>query len=112
RLYDRMTQQGMAFFDATAMGDLGTRLSHNTQAARAALDLVVTSLGRDLLTVIGLTGVMVIQDPMMSIIALLIMPPAVVAVSVLVRRVRKVAKSQFVSLTRILSIVQETAIGI
>ncbi len=112
RLYDNIIRQDMSFFDATALGEISTRLSHNTSAARAVLDTVVTSIGRDVLTLFGLVIVMVAQDPVMSLIALVIMPPAVIAVSLLVRRVRKVAKSQFVSLTRIVSIVQETAIGV
>ncbi|ADZ70800.1 ABC transporter ATP-binding protein [Polymorphum gilvum] len=112
RLFDTVTRQDLAFFDRTALGDLATRLSHNTQAARAVLDMVVTSIGRDLLTIVGLVTVMVVQDPGLSIIALLIMPPAVIGVSMLVRRVRKHARSQFVSMTRIVSAVQETAIGI
>jgi ATP-binding cassette subfamily B protein len=48
----------------------------------------------------------------MSLIALVIMPPAIIIIAGLVRRVRRVAKSQFVSLTRILSIAQETIAGI
>lgn len=112
RLFDRITHQSMAFFDRMPLGDLGTRISHNTNAARAALEMVITSIGRDLLTVIGLIAVMILQDPVMSLIAFVIMPPAIVAVSVLVRRVRRIAKSQFVSLSQILSIMQETAIGI
>ncbi|MBA5776696.1 ABC transporter ATP-binding protein [Stappia sp. F7233] len=112
RLFDRITHQSLAFFDRMPLGDLGTRISHNTNAARAALEMVITSIGRDLLTVIGLIAVMVVQDPVMSLIAFVIMPPAIIAVSALVRRVRRIAKSQFVSLSQILSIMQETAIGI
>ncbi|MBC2859658.1 ABC transporter ATP-binding protein [Stappia sp. 28M-7] len=112
RLFNAITRQDVAFFESSGIGDLGTRLSHNANAARAALDLVVTALGRDLLSVIALVGVMVVQDPLMSLIALFIAPPAIFVVSKLVRRVRRVAKSQFVSLSRILSISQETISGI
>ncbi|MHC5653432.1 ABC transporter ATP-binding protein [Stappia sp. ICDLI1TA098] len=112
RLFRSITSQDVAFFESSGVGDLGTRLSHNANAARGALDLVVTALGRDVLTVISLVVVMVAQDPLMSAIALLIMPPAILVVGKLVRRVRRVAKSQFVSMTNILSITQETISGI
>ncbi len=112
RLFSSMTRQDVGFFEDAGIGDLGTRLSHNATAARAALDLVVTALGRDLLTVIALVAVMIFQDPLMSVIALVIMPPAILLIAGLVRRVRRVAKTQFVSLTRILSIAQETVSGI
>lgn len=112
RLFHAITRQDVGFFETSGIGDLGTRLSHNATAARAALDLVVTALGRDLLTVIALVAVMIAQDPLMSLIALVIMPPAIIIIAGLVRRVRRVAKTQFVSLTRILSIAQETISGI
>ncbi|WP_283776286.1 ABC transporter ATP-binding protein [Stappia sp. WLB 29] len=112
RLFEAITRQDVAFFETSGIGDLGTRLSHNATAARVALDLIVTALGRDLLTVIALVAVMIAQDPLMSLIALVIMPPAIIIIAGLVRRVRRVAKSQFVSLTRILSIAQETIAGI
>ncbi|WP_417767847.1 ABC transporter ATP-binding protein [Stappia sp.] len=112
RLFHAITRQDVGFFETSGIGDLGTRLSHNATAARTALDLVVTAVGRDLLTVVALVAVMVVQDPLMSLIALVIMPPAIIIIAGLVRRVRRVAKTQFVSLTRILSIAQETISGI
>ena len=112
RLFEVITRQDMAFFDHTPLGDLTTRLAHNSQAARGVIDMVILSLGRDVLSVIGLVSVMVLQDPALSVVALLIMPPAVFGVSLLVRRVRKHARSQFVSTTRIVSAMQETTIGI
>ncbi len=112
RLFKVITRQDMAFFDHTPLGDLTTRLAHNSQAARGVIDMVILSLGRDVLSVIGLVSVMVLQDPALSVVALLIMPPAVFGVSLLVRRVRKHARSQFVSTTRIVSAMQETTIGI
>ncbi|MXN64501.1 ATP-binding cassette domain-containing protein [Stappia sp. GBMRC 2046] len=112
RIYQHVVQQGLTYFDETSFGDIGTRLSHNSRAARAALEMVITSLGRDVFTLIGLLFVMIAQDPVMSVIALVIMPPVIILVTKLVRRVRKVAKSQFVSMTDILSLVKETASGI
>ena len=111
KLYARVQQHGMAFFDHASIGDIATRLSHNAQSARAVLDLIVTSLGRDLLSIVSLTTVMVIQDPGLSLIAFLIMPPAVYGVSRLIRRVRKIAKAEFLSLAKIVSVVQETVQG-
>ncbi|WP_349360854.1 ABC transporter ATP-binding protein [Stappia sp.] len=112
RLFEAITRQNVAFFETNGLGDLATRLQHNAIAARAALELIVTALGRDLLTVIALVGVMIAQDPLMSLIALVIMPPAIILIAGLVRRVRRVAKSQFVSMTRILSIAQQAVSGI
>jgi len=112
RLFRTMAAQDVAYFDKTAMGDLAARMQHNTAAARAVLDMIVTTFGRDLLTIFGLVAVMIAQDPGLSALSLIIMPPAVVGVGLLVRRVRKHAKSQFVSMARILSVVQEHSLGV
>ncbi|MEO0762253.1 MAG: ABC transporter ATP-binding protein, partial [Pseudomonadota bacterium] len=111
RLFDRVLAQRLDFFDAFPVGDLATRLSHNATAARHALNALVTGLGRDALTVVALVVVMIVQDPQLSLIALVMAPPAIWGVSTLIRRVKKIARAEFVSLTQIVSTVQETVLG-
>ncbi len=111
-MFEKVTRLGVSYFDHTTFGDLATRFGHNTGAARGVMDLIVLSVGRDVMSVIGLVTVMVWQNPLLSLVSLAIMPPAVYAVSKLVRRVKKIAKSQFLSQTLILSLVKEMAIGI
>ena len=112
RLFDHVLSQRIDFFEKFSIGDLATRFSHNAQSAREAINLVVTSLGRDLLSVIALTVVMVVQNPSMSAVALLIAPPAILGVTVLVRQIKAVARAEFLSLARIVTIIQESAIGV
>ncbi|WP_068312277.1 ABC transporter ATP-binding protein [Polycladidibacter hongkongensis] len=112
RMFDKVLRLGIDYFDRTSFGDLATRFGQNTSAARAVMDLVILTLGRDIMTIIGLVSVMIYQSPMLSFFAFFIMPPAVFAVAQLVRRVKRIAKSQFVSQTKILSQVKEMAQGI
>lgn len=112
RLFSKLARQDMAYFDKTAMGDVVVRINQGAADTRMALDMVIVTLGRDVLTLIGLVFVMLVQDPTLSAFALLIMPPAVIGVTLLVKRVRKHAKMQFVSTAQIMSIIQETTIGI
>ena len=81
-------------------------------AARQVLNTVMTGFGRDLLSLIGLVTVMVVQSPMMSVLALLIGPAAIIGVQRLVKRVRSIAKAELTSLSLIISVMQETAQGI
>ncbi|SDQ96034.1 ABC transporter ATP-binding protein [Pseudovibrio sp. Tun.PSC04-5.I4] len=111
-MFEKVTRLGVRYFDHTTFGDLATRFGHNTGAARGVMDMVILAAGRDVMSVLGLVAVMVWQDPLLSLISLTIMPPAVFAVSKLVKRVKKIAKSQFVSQTMILSLVKEMALGI
>ncbi|MEO1776738.1 MAG: ABC transporter ATP-binding protein [Pseudomonadota bacterium] len=111
RMFDQVLAQRIDFFDSFSLGDLATRLSKNAQSARDALTLMVTRLGGDAMTLVALITVMVIQNPMMSLIALLVAPPAILGVTALLRKVKAVAKKEFISQTRIVSTVQEAALG-
>jgi len=112
RLFDHILSQRVDFFDRFSIGDLATRFSHNAQSARDAITLVVTSLGRDFLSLIALTLVMVIQDPAMAMVALLVAPPAIFGVTRLIRQIKEVARAEFLSLAKIVTTIQESAIGI
>lgn len=112
RIFDRLLDQSVDFYQNSSLGDLATRMSLNAQGARTVIDLIVTSLGRDVLSVIALTSVMIVQDPLMSLLVLVVMPLAVAGVSALVKHVKLIASSELQSIGRIVSIMQETAVGI
>lgn len=112
RLYGKILKQGGDFYIRYPSNDLVTRISNNAQSAREVIDLLVVSFGRDLLTLVGLVIVMIVQDWVLAIFALLIAPPVIIVVSGLVRRVRKVAKQRFLSSTLIISAMQDTLLGI
>ncbi|MDJ0931044.1 ABC transporter ATP-binding protein [Breoghania sp.] len=111
RLFEHVLVQGMDFIDRHALGDLSTRMSHNASAARNVIDLIVVSLGRDLLSLISLLFVVIYMDQAMASLALLVSGPAIIGVSALIRKTRKVAKAQFISITQIVSTMQETVLG-
>jgi ATP-binding cassette subfamily B protein len=112
RLYRKVLSQDMAFHQRMQAGDLVTHMSTNTAAVRRALELIVTSAGRDLLTVIALVIVMFVKDPLISLMTLVIAPVAIGGIAYLVRRVKKVARDQFGFLAAIVTGMQETGIGI
>ncbi len=111
RIYDHMLNLGVAFYNRTQVGELITRMSHNAAAARQVLDTVVTSAGRDFLSLVGLIIVMFIQSPLMSTIILVVGPITIFGINKLIRRVRRVALAQFTSLSQVVSDIQETVNG-
>jgi subfamily B ATP-binding cassette protein MsbA len=92
--------------------EFAARLSAGAAATAQVLNLVVGALGRDLLTLIGLASVMVIQDPFLSLVTLIVFPPAMLLLRKMIRRVRSIARSQFTGGTRIIETMQETLQGI
>lgn len=112
RIFRHLLGQGVDFYQQHASADLVTRVTHNAQAARDVLQNIVTTVGRDLLTVIGLIGVMLLTDPLMFVVSGLVMPFAVYGVNRLRRRVRRLAQSEFLSLSAMVGVVQEAVQGV
>jgi len=112
RLYDNLLAQGIPFFSERHSTDFLNRLNSGAAGARGILEILITTVGRDLLTLVGLVTVMVIQDAFLAFICLVAMPVAVVGVRSLIRRTRKIVQRQFVGAGKILHTMQETIQGI
>ncbi|QKC85905.1 ABC transporter ATP-binding protein [Mesorhizobium sp. NZP2077] len=112
KIYDRILAQGIEFYHLTSSSDLITRMTNNAQAARNVLDLIVTSYVRDLVTLLALIGVMVWQQPALSLICFVVGPLAIYGVNRILKRVRKFAAMEFRSVGQIIQVMQETAIGV
>lgn len=112
RLYEHLLQQDMRFFHSRHSTELMTHLGGAASGVRDALQVVITSAGRDVLTLVGLIIVMIVQDPIMALIALSIMPLGGYALNRLIRRVRQSARRSFAGSAVILETIQETVQGI
>lgn len=112
KIYDRILAQGIEFYHSTSSSDLITRMTNNAQAARNVLDLIVTSYVRDLVTLLALIGVMVWQQPVLSLICFVAGPVAIYGVNRILKRVRKFAAMEFRSVGQIVQVMQETAMGV
>jgi ATP-binding cassette, subfamily B, bacterial MsbA len=112
RIYDHLLRQGVSFFQNMPASELLVRVTHNAQAARAVVDTIVTSFVRDLFSLLGLIAVMFYQQPILSLVSLVIGPIAIIGVTLLLKRVRRIMELELASLGQIVQIVQETVIGI
>jgi ATP-binding cassette subfamily B protein len=112
RLYASILRQDLAFFHEMGSAELITRLTHNARAAATALNLMATSLGRDLLTVVSLVFVMISQDPLLTAIALIGMPLLFLTVSKMLKKVRKLFTREVDTVSRLVAIMQESVQGI
>jgi subfamily B ATP-binding cassette protein MsbA len=112
KIYDSLLSQGVAFFAERHSSEFMNRLNTGTNGARNVLDLIITSIGRDMLTLVGLATVMTVQDPIMAMLALVTMPPAVYFVRTLVRRTRRNIHRQFEQTGGLMKSLQETIQGI
>ena len=112
KLFDKLLTERISFFDERHSSEFAARLQTGASAANQVLNQIVTTFGRDLLTVIGLVIVMFIQDWKMAVVCFVVFPPAMLLLRKMIRRIRSIAKAQFTGGTRILETMQETIQGI
>jgi subfamily B ATP-binding cassette protein MsbA len=112
RMFDKLLQEDIGFFADRHSSEFIVRLSTGASAVSQTINLLITAVGRDLMSLIGLTIVMVSQDPIMSIAGLIIAPPALILLRTMVRRVRGIARTQITGGTRIVETMQEALQGL
>ncbi len=112
RVFRRLLDLGMNYYDRTHSSDLISAMSVRSRSAGDVLNTILTSFGRDLLSVIGLVSVMIIQSPWMTLIVLVIAPIAILGVGRLVHRMRNFARAEFTGVSQIISVTQEVAQGV
>lgn len=112
RMFARLVAHDMSFYQTNASGDLITRMTQNASATRDAVNLLATSLGRDLVTLVSLVGVMIVQQPVMFAICALGVPVGIMVQKGLVKRIGNFGRRELLSSSAIVNTVRETAQGI
>ena len=112
RMFRSLIQQNLAYFGNRHSTEFLSRLGFGAASASSVLNLLAGALGRDLLSLIGLATVMILQDPVMTLFTLLVVPPALIFVRKLIRRIYAIAHSQFGVGAQLLETLQETVQGV
>jgi ABC-type multidrug transport system fused ATPase/permease subunit len=110
-MFDKLLRQDAAFYADRHSSEFAARINFGAGSAAQVLNLLVNTLGRDLMSLVALAGVMVYQAPVMSVLAFLVMPPAVLLVRKLMKRVRAITRAQYGGGADILKTMQETVQG-
>ena len=112
KMFNALIEQNVAFFSERHSSEFLARLTTGAAAASQVINLLISAIGRDLLSLIALLTVMIVQDPIMSFFSFVVAPPAFVVLRKMIRRIYKIARNQFTGGTRILETMQETIQGI
>jgi ATP-binding cassette subfamily B protein len=110
RLGNHVLDQSLAFFVHFPSSDLITRVSQAASSASTVMNLLMTRI-QDVLTAIALLLAMFKLDWQLTCAALFIFLPITFSLSLLIKRIRKIANSQFKSFIQIISAIQEAIIG-
>nr|WP_234049817.1 MULTISPECIES: ABC transporter ATP-binding protein [unclassified Xanthobacter] len=112
RAFDRLLQQDVSYYATRHTAEVSSRFAAGANGARGTLDLVISSIGRDLLSLLMLATVAIVQDPFLAIIALVVMPTAVFGTRKLIRRAKGLFTTGFKSGVKLSSIAIEVFQGI
>ncbi len=111
KIYLHTLLQDMRFYDRISSSDLINRMTNAVNAVRLVINLVAVSLGRDLMTVIGLVAMMVTLDPILCVAALVITPLALAGVQYLTRQMRSLARKEMNARTYLITGIRESVQG-
>lgn len=112
RLFRHLLQMDLGFFAANRTGALISRLTTDIAAMRLAVSTALTGLGREVLSVILLVGVMFYQDWLLASVAFVVFPATVIPVTQLGRRLRKVTANTQAQTGALMTLVQQSLAGI
>lgn len=112
RLFTKLMSESVGFFSERHSSEFLARLTAGAKSITDVLNMLINAVGRDLLMLISLVGVMVVQDPMMSLLGLVVVPPAMLVLRKLVKRIKGLAYNQFTGTADILETMQESLQGI
>ena len=112
QLFAKLMRENIGFFSDRHSSEFLARMTLGATAIAQVLNLLITSVGRDLLTLTGLLIVMVVQDPIMALFGLFIAPPAIIVLRKLMRRMTGLAGNQFTGIANIQETMLESLQGI
>jgi ATP-binding cassette subfamily B protein len=112
RIFDHLMKLGLDFYHDNRSAQLAARINQNVGGVRDLLDIIVTTLGRDIPTLVAMVGSMVYLDPVLSLFALLIGPPVILTVRYLTKRLRSIHRESVTLNSHLLGAMQEAAQGI
>jgi ATP-binding cassette, subfamily B, bacterial MsbA len=112
RLYAHLMTLSVGFYNEARSAHIAAQVSQNVGGIRDVMNLTITSTARDLLTFIALLGVMVFQDPLLSLAVFILAPPLLYGLRYLSKRLRQVTREAIHLNSHVLGAMQETIQGI
>ncbi|KRQ09064.1 subfamily B ATP-binding cassette protein MsbA [Bradyrhizobium sp. USDA 4518] len=112
QLFAKLMSESIGFFSQRHSSEFLARLTAGAKSITDVLNMLVNAIGRDFLMLISMVAVMVWQDPLMSFIGLVAVPPAMLMLRRLVKRIKGLAYNQFTGTADIMETMQESLQGI
>jgi ATP-binding cassette, subfamily B, bacterial MsbA len=110
--FDRLQALSVYYFSQQKAGELISRTANDTMMVERAVSTVLGDLVRQPFVLIFLLGVLIWLDPVLAFLSLVVFPVCIIPVALFGRRVRRNARAVQAKLADIVSILQESIIGV
>lgn len=110
-LFDQFLNLPSSYYDQSSSGQLLSKLLFNTEQVAESLTKGIIALFKDGMTVIGLTGVMVYENPRLSVVLLFIGPVLGLGIAKVSQRFRKISMRIQESMGNVGHVAQEAIDG-
>ena len=111
-IYHQLTSQSLGFFAHRKTGELLARISYDVSLVQAAASTSVTALMRDSVSIVFLLAVVLYQDWLLAMIAVLVFPAVVYPIIRFGKKMRSASLGGQISMGHLSSLVEETVGGI
>ncbi len=112
RLYNHLMLMDLAFFHGNSTGKLISRFTTDINMMRFAVQNVLVGFGKDAMSLIAFVTVMFLQDFQLSIIAFVVIPAAIIPISRIGKRMRKVTANTQVQQGEFITLLEQTFQGV
>ncbi|UDF31307.1 UNVERIFIED_ORG: ABC transporter ATP-binding protein/permease [Roseateles sp. XES5] len=112
RLYSHLMALSVSYYNESRSAYLAAQISQNVTGIRDVLNMTVTSLARDVLTLIALIGVMLSKDWLLTLIVFFVAPPLLLGLRYVSKRLRNATREAVELNSHVLGAMQETVQGI
>ncbi|AVK82028.1 ABC transporter ATP-binding protein [Campylobacter fetus] len=107
KLLDNLLILDMSFFNKFRTGELISRNTSDIERIRSIVSSMIPELIRELITIIGLLGVVIYQSPTLAVFALVIFPIAIYPLSRLAKKMKKISRKSQEKTSDISSVLSE-----
>ncbi|MCZ6132412.1 ABC transporter ATP-binding protein [Campylobacter ureolyticus] len=107
KMVKNLTNLDMKFFNEIRTGELISRTINDIDRIRNIVSNMIPEFFTNLLTIIGLLGVVIYQSPKLAFFALIILPAAIYPLSLLAKKMKKISRESQEKTSDISSVLSE-----
>ncbi|GGA38930.1 ABC transporter ATP-binding protein [Paenibacillus physcomitrellae] len=112
RLYDHLQRLSLRYYQNTKVGEIISRFINDAEQTKNIVEVGMMNVWLDLFTLIFVLGFMLYLDPILTLVAISVLPFYAISVNLLYKRLKKLTKERSAALAGIQAYLHERIQGI